>query len=88
MEMQLPHLLVVVISSIKVNIFILTGKNYSGFAVLHEEHYGNLISSVLIWMVFSTWVQLPAIFLPKTSEKGGHLHHAGPGKPGGCCPAE
>lgn len=85
--MQLPHLLVVVISSIKVNIFILTGKNDSGFAVLHEEHYGKLISSVLIGMVFSTWVQLPAIFLPKTLEKGGHLHHAGPGKPGGCCPA-
>lgn len=87
MEMQLPHLLVVVISSIKVNIFVPTGKNYSGFAVLREEHYGKLISAVLIWMVFSTWVQLPALFLPKTLEKGGHLHHASPGKPGGCCPA-
>ena len=39
MEMQLPHLLVVVISSRRVNIFILTGKNYSFSAVLHEDHY-------------------------------------------------
>lgn len=36
------HLLVV-ISSIRINIFILTGKNYSWFAVLHEEHYWKVI---------------------------------------------
>lgn len=87
MEMQLLHLLVVVISSKIVNIFILTGKNYSFFAVLHEDHHWKLIGSIFIWMVLSTWVQQSIIFLPKTLEKAGHLHHACPGKPGGCCPA-
>lgn len=37
MEMQLLHLLVVVISRITVNMFVLIGKNYSASAVLHVK---------------------------------------------------
>lgn len=56
-EMQLPVLLVVVISSIRVNIFIYRQKiTLLFFSVLQEKHYWKPISSVLIWMVFATWV--------------------------------